>query len=69
MNKKDMLELALKGVDALGFTLDNLGVTSRLNRHNIAAFAMAWQWRLQGEKDRLQIRLSRFRRWFPVGSP
>lgn len=62
MNKKELQSLALRGVDALGAKLDDLSVTNRFNRHNIAAFVMAWQWRLQGEKDRAGIRLQRYRR-------
>lgn len=62
MNKKELQSLALRGVDALGAKLDDLSVTNRFNRHNIAAFAMAWQWRLQGERDRTDIRFQRYRR-------
>lgn len=62
MNKKELQNLALQGIDALGYTLDDLGVTNRLNRHNIAAFVMIWHWRLQGEKDRAEIRFQRYRR-------
>lgn len=62
MNTKGLQNLALQGIDALGFMLDKLGVTNRFNRHNIAAFVMLWQWRLQGEKDRADIRLQRFHR-------
>ncbi len=62
MNKKELQNLALQGIDALGFMLDDLGATNRFNRHNIAALVMLWQWRLQGEKDRADIRLQRYRR-------
>lgn len=69
MNKKELQDLALRSIDAIGFRLDDLGVTSRFNRHQIAAQALLWQWRLEGEKDRARIRLMRFRRWLPGGSP
>lgn len=62
MNKKQLQSLALRGVDALGFTLDDLGVTSRFNRHQIAATLLLWQWRWQGEKDRWSIRTRRWQR-------
>lgn len=62
MTKKGLQNLALQGIDALGYRLDDLGVTNRLNRHNLSALVMLWQWRLQGEKDRAEIRLQRYRR-------
>ena len=62
MNKKQLQSLALRGIDALGFTLDDLGLTSRFNRHQIAATIMHWHWRWQGEKDRLSIRARRWQR-------
>lgn len=62
MNKKQLQSLALRGIDALGFTLDDLGLTSRFNRHQIAATIMLWHWRWQGEKDRLLIRARRWQR-------
>ena len=62
MNKKQLQSLALRSVDTLGFTLDDLGVTSRFNRHQIAATVMLWQWRWQGEKDRWSIRTQRWQR-------
>lgn len=62
MNKKELQSLALRGIDVLGYWLDNLGVTHRFNRHNLAASAMLWQWRLQGERDRVTVRFQRYRR-------
>ncbi len=50
------MNLALEGVDSLGFRLDQLGITSRVNRHNIAAFLMAEQKHLEGEWDSIQAR-------------
>ncbi|MFL1486150.1 hypothetical protein [Marinobacter sp. LN3S78] len=62
MNKNDLTQAALKGVDRLGYQLDRLGITSKVNRHNIAAFMMAEQHHLEGEWDSLQTRLDRYRR-------
>ena len=33
MNTKKLLNLALEGIDTLGFRLDDMGITSKLNRH------------------------------------
>jgi len=48
---------ALEGVDALGRRLDQLGLTDRVNRHNLAAFLFTGQKRLEGEWDSLQVRI------------
>lgn len=62
MNKDDLTQAALKGVDILGYQLDRLGVTDRVNRHNIAAFLMAEQHHLEGEWESLQTRIDRYRK-------
>ncbi|MBE0487109.1 hypothetical protein [Marinobacter sp.] len=64
MNTKKLLNLALEGVDNLGFRLDSLGITSKLNRHNIAAFVMAEQKHLEGEWDSIQAKVDRRRSQF-----
>tara|TARA_R100000789_G_scaffold97360_1_gene99818 strand:- start:349 stop:630 length:282 start_codon:yes stop_codon:yes gene_type:complete len=64
MNTKKLLNLALEGIDTLGFRLDDMGITSKLNRHNIAAFVMAEQKHLEGEWDSLQARVDRRRAQF-----
>ncbi|OZB16684.1 MAG: hypothetical protein B7X58_05040 [Marinobacter sp. 34-60-7] len=61
MNTKQLMNLALEGVDALGFRLDDLGITSKLNRHNLAAFVMLEQKHLEGEWDSLQAKVDRRR--------
>lgn len=61
MNTKTLINLALEGVDALGFRLDDLGITSKLNRHNLAAFVMLEQKHLEGEWDSLQAKVDRRR--------
>lgn len=58
MNTQKLLNLALEGVDALGYRLDQLGVTGKINRHNIAAFLMAEQKHIEGEWDSIQVRLN-----------
>ncbi|MGO1499804.1 MAG: hypothetical protein ACTHWH_00800 [Marinobacter sp.] len=58
MNTQKFLNMALEGVDALGFRLDKMGVTEKLNRHNIAAFLMAEQKHLEGEWDSIQVRVN-----------
>lgn len=61
MNKDNLTQAALKGVDSLGYQLDKLGITDKVNRHNIAALMMAEQHHLEGEWDSLQTRLDRYR--------
>ena len=61
MNKDDLTQAALKGVDSLGYQLDKLGITDKVNRHNIAAFMMAEQHHLEGHWDSLQTRMDRYR--------
>jgi hypothetical protein len=57
MNTQKLLNMALEGVDALGFRLDQIGITGKVNRHNIAAFLMLEQKHLEGEWDSIQVRL------------
>lgn len=61
MNTKKLMNLALESVDSLGFQLDQMGITNRLNRHNLAAFLMTEQKRLEGEWDSLQAKADRRR--------
>ena len=56
MNRQKLQELALQGVDTLGYQLDRLGITSKVNRHNLAAHLMHGQKQLEGEWDSLQVR-------------
>ena len=64
MNTQKILGLVLEGVDSLGFRLDDMGITSKLNRHNIAAFLMSEQKHLEGEWDSLQAKVDRRRSQF-----
>jgi hypothetical protein len=59
MNTKKLLNTALSAVDYVGFQLDQVGITNRVNRHNLAAFVMNEQHRLEGEWESFQARLDR----------
>ena len=61
MNTQALLKIALNGVDALGYRLDQFGITGKVNRHNLAAFLMAEQKHLEGEWDSIQVRVNRRR--------
>lgn len=64
MNTQKLLNMALEGVDAIGYRLDQMGVTGKINRHNIAAYLMAEQWHLEGEWDSIQAKVGRRRSQF-----
>lgn len=64
MNTKKLLNIALEGVDTLGYRLDQMGITGKVNRHNIAAFIMAEQKNLEGEWDSIQAKVDRRRSQF-----
>jgi len=57
MNTKDITNSLLKLIDLTGDRLDTLGVTHRLNRHNLAAFVMQEQHHLEGEWDSLRVKV------------
>ncbi|MDC0662889.1 hypothetical protein [Marinobacter sp. SS21] len=59
MNTKQLIDTALNGLDSVGFQLDQLGITSKVNRHNLAAFVMNEQKHLEGEWDSIQARIDR----------
>ncbi|SDX68424.1 hypothetical protein [Marinobacter mobilis] len=61
MNTKKLIDTALNGLDNLGFQLDQLGITGKVNRHNLAAFVMNEQKHLEGEWDSIQARIDRRR--------
>lgn len=61
MKKEHLTQTALRGVDMLGHQLEKLGITDKMNRHNLAAFLMAEQHHLEGEWDSLHTRLERYR--------
>lgn len=61
MNTQKLLNIALNGFDTLGYQLDQLGITAKVNRHNLAAFIMLEQKHLEGEWDSIQARIDRRR--------
>jgi len=61
MNTQKLLNMALNGVDAIGYRLDQYGITGKVNRHNIAAFLAAEQRHLEGEWDSIQAKFDRRR--------
>lgn len=61
MNTQTLLNMALNGVDTLGYRLEQFGITGKVNRHNVAAFLMAEQKHLEGEWDSIQVRVNRRR--------
>lgn len=61
MNTQKLINIALQGVDNLGYRLDQFGITGKVNRHNIAAFLMAEQKHLEGEWDSIQAKVDRRR--------
>lgn len=61
MNTQKLLNMALNGVDVIGYRLDQYGITGKVNRHNIAAFLAAEQRHLEGEWDSIQVRVNRRR--------
>ncbi len=61
MNRKILIDTALSGLDRIGYELDRLGITSKVNRHNLAAFVMHEQKHLEGEWDSLQAKVGRRR--------
>ncbi|XOZ32457.1 hypothetical protein ACMDCT_09580 [Halomonadaceae bacterium KBTZ08] len=61
MNTKKLTAMALNGLDRVGYELESLGITNRVNRHTLAAFMMAEKNRLEGEMDSLHARTARYR--------
>jgi hypothetical protein len=57
MKTQDFVNLALTGLDFLGYQLQELQITDKVNRHNTFAFVMAEQNRLKGELDSFSARL------------
>lgn len=55
MNTKKIADLALQQLDNVGFQLRSHGITDKVNRHDIVAFAMAQQDRFKGEMTRLEL--------------
>lgn len=64
MNTQKLLNLALESIDTVGYRLDQMGITGKVNRHNIAAYLMAEQKHLEGEWDSIQAKVGRRRSQF-----
>ena len=57
MNTKQVLNSALHAFDQVGFRLDQYGIVSNVNRHQVIAYLMAEQKHLEGEFDSLIARI------------
>jgi len=57
MKTQDFVNIALSGLDHLGYRLEELHITDKVNRHNTLAYVMAEQNRLKGELDSINARL------------
>lgn len=61
MNTKKLTYTALNGLDRVGYQLESLGITNKVNRHTLAAFLMAEKNRFEGEKDSLNAKVVYYR--------
>ncbi|MFE8070153.1 hypothetical protein QQM79_03765 [Marinobacteraceae bacterium S3BR75-40.1] len=55
-----LVDSALEGLDNLGYQLETMGISDRVNRHTVIAYAMAEQYHLQGELDSLKARVGHY---------
>lgn len=56
MNVNRLVNTAMLGLDRVGFQLDAMGITNKVNRHNLIALVMLEQKHLAGELDSLTAR-------------
>jgi hypothetical protein len=58
MNKNvlKIADVALAGLDRVGYELDMYGITSKVNRHNLIGQVLAGQKQIEGELDSLNAR-------------
>jgi len=56
MNAQKLIDRALTGLDDVGYQLDAMGITSKVNRHTVIAYVMAEQKHWEGELDSLVAR-------------
>ena len=61
MNTKKLADTALNGLDNLGYHLENLGITNKVNRHTLIALVMAEKSRFEGELDSVNARVAHYR--------
>lgn len=57
VNTQKLLNRALDGLDYVGFQLEEMGITDRVNRHNVMAFAFAEQKNLEGQIESLTAKV------------
>ena len=57
LDKNSLLDFALRQIDNLGYELQRRGITSQVNRHNLAALAMTKQQQIKGEMTRYELRV------------
>ena len=55
LNKNSLLDFALRQIDNLGYELQRRGISSQVNRHNLAALAMTKQQQFKGEMTRYEL--------------
>ncbi|MDX1696425.1 MAG: hypothetical protein R3208_21850 [Ketobacteraceae bacterium] len=55
INKNSLLDFALRQIDNLGYELQRRGISSQVNRHNLAALAMTKQQQFKGELTRYEL--------------
>lgn len=58
MKKEQLLNSALGAFDQIAYQLDQYGIVPGINRHQVIAYLMAEQKRLEGELDCLNARAS-----------
>lgn len=57
LDKNTLVDFALRQVDNIGFELQRRGISSQVNRHNLAALAITKQAQLKGELARYELRV------------
>ena len=57
LNTQKLVNRALEGLDYVGFQLEELGVTDKVNRHNVIAFIFAEQKYLEGQLESITARV------------
>lgn len=57
MNIKKLLDTALITFDQVGYRLDDYGIASNVNRHQVIAFLMVEQKHFEGELDSIKARV------------
>ncbi|MCG8673593.1 MAG: hypothetical protein MI867_29665 [Pseudomonadales bacterium] len=58
INPKTVIDFALRQLDNVGYELQRRGISSQVNRHNLAALAMTKQQQVKGEMARYELKLA-----------